>query len=74
MKNNILLFLVSLITLHSFSFAKKSVSVLKEHKTTLYFGGFKNSPTDDFCVLYDGEVIDVKDMSFSIKEIGRAHV
>ena len=50
------------------AFAKKSICSLKDHKTTLYFGSFKKFPTVDFCVLYDGEVVDVEDESFSIKD------
>lgn len=71
MKNLLNINLTLLLTFFSANqstFAKKSICNLKSHKTTLYFGKFKEFPTVDFCVLYDGEVVDVKDESFSIKD------
>ena len=68
-KNKFLLTLVSLIfTISQATACKPNFSKIKSHKTTLYFGQFKNLSAADFCILYDGEVIDICDKSFSIKD------
>src|SRR3989338_4992778 len=48
--------------------AKTNISQLKSHKTTLYLGSFHNMPFANFCVLYDGEIIDTPEAIFTIKD------
>lgn len=48
---------------------KPRISRIKEHKGTLYFGCFQELPTANFCVLYDGELIEIHDACFTIKDV-----
>ena len=47
---------------------KSNISQLKSHKTTLYIGSFQPMPIANFCVLYDGEMIDTPEAIFAIKD------
>ncbi len=48
--------------------AKNNISQHKAHKTTLYLGNFAQMPAANFCVLYDGEIIEIQDGMFTIKD------
>ena len=62
-------FLCLLILLMSGSTTPRTnVSQLKQRKNTLYFGCFQDLPDVDFCILYDGEVVDLCDAAYSIKD------
>jgi hypothetical protein len=48
--------------------ANNKISQCKSHKTTLYFGSFCNMPITNFSILYDGEIIDIQEAFFTIKD------
>lgn len=69
LKKIISFFLVSaLIFSSSQTQTKINLSMLKAHKTTLYFGQIPNLPGNSFNILYDGEIIDVQDQTFVLKD------
>lgn len=37
-------------------------------KNTLYFGHFQGLPVTNFCVLYDGEIVELQDACFTVKD------
>jgi hypothetical protein len=67
-KNILSILFLTALSIGNTGQSKISVCRLKEHKTTSYFGSFKDLPQTDLCLLYDGEVVSVKDGSFSIKD------
>lgn len=63
--------LMALLAIFSFNSSintKNCISQLKAHKTTLYLGSFIRMPITNFCVLYDGEIIEIQDAMFTIKD------
>lgn len=48
--------------------AKESIAQIKSHKSTIYFGQLKNMPKTKFCVFYDGELVNLEEDNFSIKD------
>jgi len=59
---------LSLLLVSQLVMAKTRNQIFKNGKNTLYFGQFQNLPTTNFCVLYNGELINIHDASFVIKD------
>jgi hypothetical protein len=65
-----LFIIIFLLSNSSQTYADSRVSQIKGYqKNTLYFGHFQELPATNFCVLYDGELIDLHDACFTIKDI-----
>ena len=68
-KKIISLFLVSALIFNTNQTQTKvNLCRLKAHKTTLYFGQIPNLPGHNFNILYDGEIIEVQDQTFALKD------
>lgn len=67
-KTSLIVLLILTGVFISKALAKNSISQLKAHKTTLYLGNFYNLPTTNFSVLYDGEIIEIEEAFFAVKD------
>lgn len=64
----ILLGYLAVISFNAGANTQISLAEAKSARNTLYFGSFTSLPSVKFCLLYDGEEIELKDGSFVLKD------